>query len=192
MNLEVRKTFASHPPPFVAQAIRQFKVRCLATGNVNSNFSYNQLSAILGIIATSTTTSAFIAAVFRLKKVVVWGPVTTAGTSVTASLAWQNTSQDFESPPLKFSDTSISFDWPAFLNCSPPKGSLSDKWHGSGQTDELFALIAPTGSTVEFHFDWVLNDGQGVVAGPTIAGATTGVVYHNIVNNLTPISVNAI
>jgi len=183
---------ATHPPPYVAQVIRTIRIRSNATAAVSAAFNYNDLSGLLGIIATAATTSVFWTTVFRLRKVIVWGPVTTAGVPVSVSLSWDNTAQDFESPPVKFSDTSISFDWPAFVEQSPPRGSLSDKWHGSAQTDLCFNLQCPQGSSVEFVFDFVLNDDSSPLAGPAIAGAVLGQLYHKIVNNLTPVGVNSI
>lgn len=187
-----RKTFASHPPPYKTQVIRNLKIRCIASAGGSNAFNYNQLSGLLGVIASSATTSVFWTTVFRLRRVTVWGPVTTAGTPVHVDLSWDNTAQDFESPPTKFSDTSVSFDWPAFVDQAPPKGSLSEKWHGSAQTDLCFNLDVPTGAAVEFIFDFVLNDDSSPLAGPALVGAVTGQLYHKAVNNLVPQGLNQI
>jgi len=189
----VPRLIASHPPPYVAQSIRSLKLRCSATAAVSgAQFNFNNLSGLLGIIATAATTSVFWSTCFRLRRVVVWGPVTASGTPVTVSLSFDNTTADFVSPPVKFSDTSVSFDWPAFVSQRPPSGSLSDKWHGSGQTNLCFNLDCPQGSTVEFDFDFVLNDDAAPLAGPTIAAGVLGQLYHKIVNNLTPQGVSSI
>ncbi len=186
------KAFASHPPPYQSQVQRSIKLRCTASGAVSAAFNYNQLAGLLGVISTAATTSVFWTNVFRMRRIIIWGPVTTAGTPVAVNLSWDNTAQDFESPPTKFSDTSISFDWPAFVDQAPPKGSLSSKWHGSAQTDLCFNLDCPQGSTVEFDFDFVLNDDSIPLVGPVLIGATLGQLYHKSVNNLTPQGVNAI
>jgi len=74
----------------------------------------------------------------------------------------------------------------------PPKGSLASKWHGSAQTNELLAMSFPSGAVVDFEFSFVLTDLGGALAGPTIAGGTTGNLYHKIANSLTPQIVNSI
>lgn len=184
---------ASHPPPFSAQSKREITVRCISNAaQTNVAFTYGQLAGILGIIGTSTTTSAFLTTVFKLRRIRMWGPVATAGTPVTNSVTWTETSADFESPPVTKSDTSVSFDYPAFIDAAPPRGSLASKWHGSGQGSEIFALTYPTGCVIDFSFSFILNDFGGNLAGPTISGGTIGNMYHKGVNNLVPVTVNSI
>jgi hypothetical protein len=183
----------THPPPYIAQSIRSFHLRCLATGaEAGVSFAYFQLAGLLGIIDTSATTSVFWTSVFRLRSVEIWSPVATAGTPVTASVTYTENAADFESPPVTMSDTSVSFDFPAHIMSKPPRGSLASKWHGSGQTDELFALTYSSGSTVDFCFDFILSDIGVPIAGPTITGGTAGNLHHKIVNNLTPNAVNSL
>jgi hypothetical protein len=183
----------SHPPPYVAQSSRQIVVRTQATGaQTNVAFTYAQLSGILGIVATGALTSNFWTTVFRLTNLRMWGPVATAGTPVSVSVTWTESSNDFESPPITKADSSISFDYPAFLDCKPPRGSLISKWHGSAQTDEALALTFPAGCIVDFQFDFVLSDYGAPVIGPTIAGGTNGNLYHKSVNSLTAVVVNSI
>jgi hypothetical protein len=101
-------------------------------------------------------------------------------------------SADFESPPITKADTSVSYDFPAYVNMRPPRGSLASKWHGSAQTDEIFSLTYPSGATVDLHFEFVLSDFGGAIAGPTIIAGTAGNLYHKIVHSLTPSTVNSI
>jgi hypothetical protein len=165
----------------------------LATGaQTNVEFTYAQLAGLLGIIATSTTASVFWTTVFRVRRIKVWSPVATAGTPVTASCTWTEAASDFESPPVTMSDTSVSFDFPAFVNARPPRGSLADKWHANSGGDGMFALTYASGATVDFEFDFVLNDLGAPSAGPTIIAGTLGTFYHKIVNSLTPNAVNSI
>jgi hypothetical protein len=122
----------------------------------------------------------------------MWGPVTSSGTPVTVGVQWVENSADYESPPVTRSDTSVSFDHPAYVSMKPPKGSLASKWHGCNQSDEIFALTFPQGATVDLDFDFVLSDLGAPLGGPTIAGGTAGNFYHKIVNSLTPVMVNAL
>jgi len=168
-------------------------IRSLATGAVvQQSFTYSNLSSMLGIVATTATAAAYISTVFRISRIRIWGPVAVAGTPVTVAVTYTETSNDFETPPVSRADTSISFDHPAFVTLRPPRGSLLDKWHGSAQTDEAFALTFPSGSTVEFDFQFVLNDLGAPLVGIVVVAATVGQIYHKIVNSLTPSVVNSI
>jgi len=187
VNTETIKSVTSHPPPYMAQSSRKITIRYLATGNISSNFTYSALAGMLGLMGTSTTTSVFLTQVFRVNKIRVWSPVATAGTPVNAAITWSETSADFQSPPVTKSDTSISFDHPAFVSMKPPRGSLASKWHGVGQTDVMFILDCPVGSTVDIMFEFVLNDVGPPVPGPTLVAGTLGTLYHKIVNNLTAV-----
>jgi hypothetical protein len=184
----------THPPPFTSQSVRNFRLRCVSTAsNSGTSLAYNQLAGLLGVIATGITTSVYLSSVFRFKRMVIWGPVQNAGTPVTVSITWFETNADFESPPKTMTDTSVSFDWPAYVNFKAPKGSLIDKWHGSGQSDQALVFSAPEGSTVDFEFEWVLSDGNvASVVGPTLVGATAGLVLHKITASLDPVGVTAL
>jgi len=189
----IKQSKSTHPPPYIAQSIRSIKLRCLATGaQTLANFAYTDLAGLVGIIGTGTTTSNFWSSTFRLRRVEIWSPVATAGTPVTSAVVYTENGADFESPPVTMSDTSVSFDFPAYVNSKPPRGSLASKWHGSGQSDQIFALTFASGATVDFEFDFVLSDLGAPVPGPTIAEGTSGNLYHKIVHSLTPNVVNAI
>jgi hypothetical protein len=182
----------THPPRMVAQNVRGFHLRTLATGVLASQvFTIGDLAGILGVIALTATSSRFLSQVFRLVRVRVWGPVATAGTPVSVVLQWNNTANDFAGPPIELLDTSVSFDWPAFVDGIPPPGSLSSKWHSSQQADTTFTLSCPAGSTVDFWFEWVLSDLQ-LLNGPVIAGATVAEIYHLTTHALVPQGVNTV
>jgi len=186
--------FALAPNIYTAQSIRQITIRTVAqsaqTGFEIQNF---QLANLLGIVASSATTSFNITAVFRLRKIRMWGPVATAGVPVTVALTWENSSQDFMTPPKTMSDTSISFDRPAHLNETPPTESLAAKWHGSASTNVAVFMNYPANCIIDFLFDWVLNDDSSnyaPIAGPVLTGATAGTFYHHPIAPLNPINVN--
>lgn len=184
---------SSHPPPVVVQPVQFFILRTIATSaETDEAFNFNTLASLLGIIATGSTTSTYLSSVFRLKRLQIWGPVATAGTPVTVSLRLAQSNLDFSSPPKTWSDTSVSFDHPAFVDFHPPKGSLIDKWHTSVQGDQAFLMTFPVGSTIDFHFNFVLNDALALQNGPTLSGATVGTIYHKIVAGLTAVEVNSI
>jgi len=182
---------ASHPPMLVAQSVRTIKIRCLATATTTgASFTIANFSGFLGVLANAATTGFNLSQQFRLRRISIWGPVSTAGTPVTVAIQWVNSVNDFVGPPVQFLDTSVSFDWPAHVSCKPPRGSLSDRWHDSTETDKTVVLTYPSGSTVDFSFDWVLSDLLQTNYAGTLAGATVGSVTHNIQHNLTPQGVN--
>lgn len=196
------KTKKDAPPNFSPQMIRPMRVRTQATGAASfiGIITVAQLSALNGLVAASATTSFLLSALIKLRRIEIWSPVATAGTSITCSLSWVNMSQDFESPPKTFSDSSVSFDHPAHLNELTPRGELVSKWHGGSLADNMVQLIAPPGSIIDFYFDWVLNDVGFTyvpVAGPALIGATAGTFYHHPISGTTsgtlqPLTVNAL
>jgi len=184
-----------HPPPVVIQSVRSFKVRTLASGAIAGyQMLMSDIGGLLGVTARTATTSYYLSALTRLRRVTFWGPVATAGTPVSVTLTWTNNSEDFETPPITKTDTSISFDSPAFLDLRPPKSSLSSKWHSSGLTDPLAVINCPSGSTVDFEIDWVLDDGPNVPSlnGPVLVAANPGEVYHHPFSNLVPVGLNVL
>jgi len=184
---------ASHPPQMLAQEIRSIKIRTLATAALsNQIFQLGDLTNILGVVARTATTAKVLAQVYRLKKIHIWGPVAVSGTPVVVQLTWNNTAADFVGPPITILDTAVSFDWPAYVSSSPPPGSLSAKWHDSLQTDTTFTLSCPTGSTVDFEFDWILSDLQSENSNAVLVAATVGEIYHLITHTLVPQGVNSI
>jgi len=194
MRLTPKYELSLSPPPFLARPVLSSQVRCLATGpQIDAAVRYVDLAAMLGLVATSATTSILIASAFRLKKIRVWcpAPFGSVSTSV-ASITWDQTTSDYVSPPVTKADSSVNPSKPAYVEIIPPKGSLADKWHSPGQTDGICIMTYPTGSIVDFFFNYVLDDQGGVTAGPTVAGGSLGVFYHRGFNSLQPQSVNQI
>jgi len=193
VKVSTRATLSSHPEPIVNQPVQKFILRTIANSSEqDEGFNYNTLAGMLGIIATSSTVSTYLSTAFKLRRIRMWGPVATAGTPVTVSIRLMQSSADFVTPPKTWTDTSVSFDHPAFLDWVPPLGSLAEKWHSSVQGDQIFTLTFPVGATIDFHFSYVLNDADGTINGPTLSGATVGLVYHKIEAGLTPVEVNTI
>jgi len=188
--LTLQSARLTHPPNYTSQSVRSFRIRGITTASISGYQALmTDLAGFLGVVAKTTTSSNYLSSLTRLRRITFWAPVATAGTPVTVSLTWTNNSEDFETPPLTRSDTSISFDYPAFLDMRPPKGSLNSKWHSSGLTDAMFVFSCPSGTTIDFELDWVLCDGVDVasVSGPALVAATVGLIYHHPFSNLVPI-----
>lgn len=185
------------PTKYTAQAVRSITIRTIAnaaqTGFEIQNF---QLANMLGVVASSTTASFNISALFRLKRVRMWGPVATTGVPVTVALTWENSQQDFMTPPKTLSDTATSIDYPAHLDLRPPRTSLADKWHASNSTNVALFMNFPLNTVIDFTFDWVLNDdasNYGPIGGPTLVAAVAGTFYHHPIGGvLQPVNVNVL
>jgi len=183
------------PPHFVAQALRSIRIRTIASGAVNLAITMQQLGQLLGCMAISTTASNLISPLTRVKRISIWAPVSTAGTSVTCQMTWVNMSEDFESPPVTFSDSSVSFDRPAYISQRPPRGALSGKWHSNTLTDSLVTIISVAGTVVDFELEFSLIDDVNnfaAIAGPTLVAATVGQIYHHPIGVLIPQTVNSL
>jgi hypothetical protein len=187
---------SSHPPPISSQSVRSWKLRYIATGAVsNVGFNTGDFSNIIGQTALTTTTSAYLASDFRLRKVSMWGLVATAGTPVTTAIDWNTTqTSTLSSPGNARSDTSISFDHPAYVSAKPPRGSLSGMWQKviqAGAT-QLCSLSYPVGTTIDFELDFLINDNGAPILGPALVAATAGEIYHSIVHSASPVFLNGI
>jgi len=182
------------PRPFRAQVVRSFLVRTIANAAFNATILRSDLAALNGVIARTATTSFYHSGMCKLVKLEVWAPIAAAGTSVTTSIEWPPTaiSLDFETPPVTFSDTSVSFDRPAHLQQHPPRRSIASEWWDTTSTSALINFACPTGSTVDFLIDWVMDDGPVPFqhVGPVLVAATPGQLYHHPVQAiLIPINV---
>jgi len=174
------------PPTYISQENRSWMVRCStnATATLSAVITMAQLSAMLGIIATGATTSVFLADQFRLRRTCVWAPVATAGTPVTCMLKYVDdpASNTQSGAPRTVSDTSISFDRPAYCCLEPPKDNTSifSQWFDSSLTTAVIAVVLPAGSTIDFYFNFIIDDIGVTTAGPTLIATTAGTVYHKL------------
>jgi hypothetical protein len=141
-----------------------------------------QLAGMLGVIATSATTSVFLCDAFRLARTCIWATPATAGVPVTVSLKYVDdpASSITAGAPRTLSDSSVSFDRPAYACLEPPKDNTSmwSQWEDSSLNSNVLSITAPVGSIVDFHFNCFIDDVGTTSAGPTLAAATAGVLYH--------------
>jgi hypothetical protein len=84
-------------------------------------------------------------------------------------------------------DMTSSIDKYAYVCLEPPRGlagatSYFNQWQDSSAGAALIYAVLPSGSIIDFFFDWFLDDVGIPSAGPAIVGASAGVLYHkNIV-----------
>jgi len=137
---------------------------------------------MMAIIAATATTSLYFNDQFRLKRTCVWGPVATAGTPVSVMLKYADDPANTATSgnPLTQGDTSVSFDRPAYACLEPPKNatSLFNNWLDSNQNIAVIVVSAPVGATLDFDFQFFVDDLGVPAAGPVLIGATPGIIYH--------------
>ncbi len=193
-----QKTVIDHRlgiPQWEAQVIRSFHIRYRATALSTVSFDGAELAAMCGVVATAATTSVQLSTAVRVKKIEMWGPVATAGTAVETRIDWQTSSTTLNlfSPGSTVSDSSISFDRPAYVCAKPPVESSSSKWQSSASTVTVCTIACPPGTILDFHLNFVINDNEAPVAGPALSGAVLGTIYHPVVNtNFQVVALNSI
>jgi len=181
------------PPQYKAQPVRHWNLRYDVSASASvQTLTAAQLASMVGLIATSATTSVFMSDSFRLKCVRLWSWTNTAGTTVDIMLKFPDTgnSAGQGGPPCVKMDSSGSFDDPAFVELKPPKNSTAGLWHdcASTNTTPLLSYLCPQLGTADFDFEFIIDDIGVTPAGPVIAGATLGTIYHHNVATLTAVT----
>jgi len=181
------------PPPYKAQLVRSWRVRCDVTASASvQTLTAAQLCSVLGIIATSATTSVFLTDSFRLKRVHMWSWTGTQGTTVDIMLKFPDSgnSAGQGGPPCVVMDSSASLDTPAYCTIKPPKNSVQNLWQDASATNTapMLSYLSPQTAILDLEFQFIIDDIGVTVAGPVIAGATLGTIYHHIVATLLPVT----
>lgn len=167
-------------------------------GSVDENILYNDLAS-MWVVATGATTGFTLVAATRLRKLEVWGPMTSSLQPVTVSINWVASAAGAASNSLLVSDTSMGSTTAAHVSTRPPRKSQSAQWQnnlplgGGSGPDVCFHIIAPQYAVVDVHVSFQLIS-TGVVGNAiTIAAATSGVNYSHVLDSsgskfLTPVS----
>lgn len=147
-----------------------------------------QLCSVLGIIATSATTSVFLTDSFRIKRVSMWSWSGTPGTTVDIMLKFPDSgnSAGQGGPPCVTMDSSASADCPAYVTLRPPRQSVQNLWQDASATNTapMLSYLSPQLAIMDIEFEFILDDIGVTVAGPAIGGATLGTIYHHSVATL--------
>jgi len=172
------------PPKYILQENRRWVIRMTngTTSTLGATATIAQLGAMLGVICVTATTSSLICDQFRIKRICLWSPVATAGVQVSNMLKWVDdpASAITSGAPRTVSDSSVSFDRPAYVCLQPPKdnSSIFSQWLDTSSTTAWIQIVAPAGSIMDIHYNFILDDIGNTSVGPTIAGGTPGNVYH--------------
>lgn len=179
-----RRVAPNEPPPFTAIFSRKLKRRLKFLAAVNTLVSAQDLMQLSGMMAVSPTLGVPLIWAFRVRKIEVWAPVQTAGTTVTCSItdtSVDSTQNDFNGSYMKVVDESLSFDRPAHVWMKPAPSTPLGSWH-NGQAGAiaatLFTLQCPQGSVVDILYEVI--DGFNTSANSytqTLIGASVGTTY---------------
>jgi len=170
------------PPHYEQQEVRSIRVRCLLANQpaVEQILTATQVCSLTGVTATSTTAGVFLSSSFRLKRVCIWGPVATAGTSVTVQLKYSDipgATGGMVSSPKSVSDTSVSFDRPAYACLTPERDGYFDNWLQCNNGSNMLEITGPLGSTLDFHLQFFVDDIGIPVASRVLVAAVLGTFY---------------
>lgn len=177
------------PPSYQAQSVRPWKVRMDVSANAAvQTLTAAQLASVVGIIATSATTSVFMSDSFRIRRAQLWSWTGTQGTTVDIMLKYSDTGNAAGQggPPCVAMSSSASFDRPAYVSLKPPKFSQAGLWQDCSVTNTtpLLSYLSPQLAILDLDFEFIIDDIGITVAGPAIGAGTLGVIYHHSVATL--------
>ncbi len=122
--------------------------------------------------SASTTEAVQLFQSVRIRKVEIWGVVSSSPNSLTnVGLLW--TGLNSPSQELTASGDNVR---PAHISAVPPKNSQSSWWQdrSATQTQILFEITAPIGAIVEITLDFIMFDGSDL-ANVTLQSASNSV-----------------
>lgn len=179
------------PPPYKQQSVRTWRVRCDVASNAAAVvYTTAGIGGMLGVIATSATTSVYLCNSFRVKKFELWSWSATQGTSVDIEMKWSDTAfaGGQGGPPQSVADSSASTDRPAYCCLVPPKTSVYNIWMNALAASSLLSIYSPQQSILDIHYEFWIDDLGVAAAGPALAAATLGNFYHKSISSLTVIN----
>jgi hypothetical protein len=159
-------------------------------------FTNLDLGAMMGIIATSASTSVYLSTCFRLTSVKIWCIPPAVGSLCTVQAFWTNIpdgSTALTEQPRPVTDSSLSATQYAYVQLNVPSGSgLAGKWWNVSHAISPLILTVPPDGLVEFKFTYFPDDLGLPTTGPAITAGVAGAIYHQSRHGLTYQGANAI
>lgn len=147
------------PPQYTFNPAFQQKLRFTASANVSQVVTTLQrLLASIGGTLSAVNVLSINANAVRIRRIRVWGPPT-AGTVIRAM--WLPSTALFDRPRMH-SDTCTSTAQPAYLDMTPPEGSLYDDWISANATATDTSIIewtVPAGTVIDIDLAWSAFNG---------------------------------
>jgi hypothetical protein len=189
--------YLAYPPHFVTDRVRKIKRRfeCIVTAT-----STISIPALLNchLLAVSAVLGYSVFRAVRIKRVQLWMPVAIQGVAAEVTLTpisdGPTASNSFVDLPMTYQDSTISVDYPAYIDFRPKPTELSGSWHiSSAGNDNLIDIVAQTGCIMDLTLE-VIDNLTTVPLGYTqvLAAATVGQQYCRAIGSFTPVGINTI
>jgi hypothetical protein len=160
-----------------------------STTAVSAAVNSDKIIGALGSIATTTTNLSAYWATFKILRVRIWCAVApVSGAPAKLYLNWF--SSTFQaSPNLDVSDSSTSYERPAYIDAVPPKGSQASFWNGLA-AGTLFNIVSNCPIIFDLHVDAVASNAvtslQTTITGPASVGVQYYLALDGSTNSLVP------
>jgi len=178
------------PPQFQSTyTVRNKRLRFSAATAGSSSISQNNLLQLLAV-ADTTTIARSILSGLRVRKVEIWGPMSSSLAPVVASVEFISNNASLGGPNMIFSDVSLGTSG-AYVSASPPRGSMAASWQNPSSST-VMNLVYPQYAIIDVLVDIVLASGQPSVTGTFTTSASAGDVFEfnldGVTGNLNPVS----
>lgn len=173
-----------HPPQFAPSILIRKKLRFQAVAAGTTTLKYNSFGD-LHCVATGTTSAYALASSVRVRKIEMWGPMSSTLVPVTVSLDWTGSSSPGSfGPSNKVSDTSMGSSEPAHVVSRPPPGSQIAQWFDGSSGSQFCVLSYPAGTIIDLDYEYVVrDDGTAQPVITAVVGATVGANYIRALDN---------
>jgi hypothetical protein len=165
------------PEAFTASVsfTKRFRIQYPTGGPTTVIFSNVDLAKLLSVCLDVTTAVSLVDR-FRINRVEVFGPMSSALTPVTVKLEFLGSTQSFSGNTKLYSDTSMSSVSAAYLNVRPDPNSASGMWTttSASVSQDMFAVTYVPGSIIDIVLEVTLNDGVVGNLPFVVSGQTAG------------------
>jgi len=170
------------PPQLRSNVMLAHRYRFTSSSGTATTINSSSLLFAAGCVGSTTNSAVttFFGSV-RIRRVEVWAPPASQGAFSTCSLEFNGQAA---ANTMEISDTSVNPSEPAHIVAVPPKNSLASFWQTpDAGTNNLFVLMAPTGSIIDVVLDLVLWDDEDSNQTRSVATAAVGKVYYLALDN---------
>lgn len=168
----------NHPPQLNLSFVLRKRFRFLAAAAGTTALTALGLGDLWCVAAT--TTSAYQLAHFvRLRKVEMWGPMSSSLAPVQVLIDWTgSTTAGVFGKSNRVEDLSMGSTECAHVVSKPPAGSQISQWIASNSNSQLCNLSYPINAVIDITYELVVrDDGSAVAVTGAVAGAVVGANY---------------
>lgn len=166
---------AFKPPARQSNIMVTHKFRFVCASSATLEVTPNALLSAAGLVATAATVAYPIGMSMKIRRVSVWSPPPSQGTSAYAAIQWYGHNAGI--PTSQISDTTMSVSQPAYVTSKPPQGTRAYQWL-TEDSSYVFQVKVETGSVVDVDLSFYLSDVVGSGLARTTSGMTIGQNYY--------------